>query len=242
MDKPELVSDTLAVVVLGEFDPLVVTPRWLRQMDLIGAEDYESYRTDLISSNGTLVHLGSIDLKVLPDTLEVKTDAIDDVEVARDLAAGILLSSGTPRISAMGINRVVHFSARFEEWHAIGDALTPKDLWNDVLHLPGMANIGICAARNDGYSGSVNIQVQPSVVVQPGVFVSVNDHHTLTQAAPPTGRTAPALPEQTNLDRSVDKVAVATKILTEDFSSSRLRAQSIIDRVASLGSAARGRQ
>ncbi|WP_427922138.1 hypothetical protein [Streptomyces sp. cg40] len=242
MNKPELASDVMTVVVLGEFDPLLVTPRWLRQMDLIGPEDYESYVIELISPSVTAVSFGSIQLKVTPENLEITTEAVNDVEAARDLAAGILLSGGTSKISAMGVNRLVHFSVTFDEWHAIGDALAPKDVWSEVLHLPGMQNLGICGARNDGYSGAVNVQVQPSVVVQTGVFVSVNDHYTLTQARVPTRRTMPTSSEQTNLDRSADKIAVAAKILTERFSASRLRAQSIIDRVALSGAVTGGHQ
>ncbi|MFD8424276.1 hypothetical protein [Streptomyces sp. NPDC059466] len=242
MDNPELASDAMAVVVLGEFDPLLVTPRWLRQMDLIGPEDYESYQIELISPKASVVNFGSIQLKVVPDTLEVNTEEANDVEAARDLATGILLSGGTPTISALGINRTVHFSTPFDAWHAIGDALTPKEAWNDVLHLPGMMSVGLMGARDDGYSGSVNVNVQPSAAVRPGVFVSINDHYTLTHADSPTQRFEPAPPEQTDLDRSPEKITVATKILTEGFSISRGRAQAVIDRVASLGESTGGSQ
>lgn len=234
MDKPELASDTMAVVVLGEFDPLLLTPRWLRQADLIAAEDYDSYDTEVISPNVTSVKFGSIHLKVLTTTLEVTTEAAADLEVARDLAAGILLSKGAPRVSAMGINRMVHFPAELEGYHAVGDTLTPKDVWDGVLHLPGMLNLSIVGARDDGYGGNVNVQVQPSALIRPGVFVSVNDHYTLTRVAPITDRNALLDPETTDSRQSAEKVPVAAKILTEGFSASRVRAQSIIDRVASL--------
>lgn len=234
MDKPELASDAMAVVVLGEFDPLLITPRWLRQADLIAAEDYESYVTDVISPNVTVVKFGSIQLKVLTTSLEVTTEAAVDLEVARDLAAGILLSKGAPRVSAMGINRMVHFPTDLDGYHAVGDALTPKDVWGGVLFLPGMLNLGIVGARDDGYGGTVNVQIQPSTVIRPGVFVSVNDHYTLTRAAPPTDRNTPPDPEHADAQPSADKLPVATKILTDGFSASRIRAQSIIDRVASL--------
>jgi hypothetical protein len=234
VDTPELVGDSMAVVVLGEFDPLRVTPRWLRQMDLIGAEDYDSYRTEIVSPGATMVSFGSIQLRVLPDTLQVTTDAGDDVEAARDLAVGILLSKGTPGISAIGINRMVHFEATLEGYHAIGDTLTPKDVWGGVLHLPGMQILGISGGRDDGYGGTVNVQVQPSAMIRHGVFVSVNDHYNLTQAETSTDRNIPADPEQANPQRSADKLPVAVKILTDGFSASRSRAQAIIDRVASL--------
>jgi hypothetical protein len=223
------------VVLLGEFDPLQITPRWLRQMDLIGAEDYESYSTEIVSAKATIVSFGSIQLQVLPDSLHVTTDAPAEVEAARDLAVGILLSNGSPEISALGINRMVHFEAEVTHYHAIGDTLTPKDLWNDVLRLPGMLNLGMTGTRDDGYAGSINVQVQPSVIVRPGVFVSVNDHYNLNHADPPSDRNTPADPEQGNPQRSPDKIPIAVKILTEGFGRSRSRAEAVIDLVASLG-------
>lgn len=240
MDTPELANDSMNVVLLGEFDPLMVTPRWLRRMDLIGAEDYESYSTEIIGAKAVIVSFGSIRLQVLPENLQVSTDASAEVEAARDLAAGILLSNGSSGVSALGINRMVHFGENLECYHAIGDALTPKNLWEDVLYLPGMLNLGITGARNDGYGGAINVQVQPSAIVRPGVFVSVNDHYSLTYADAPSDRDAPAESEEVKLQISLDKIPVAVKILTEGFSASRSRAQAIIDRVTSLGVAAPG--
>jgi hypothetical protein len=211
---------------------MVITPPWLRQMDLIGPEDYESYHTEIISPGGTIVSFGSIQMRVLPETMQVATDAVADVETARDLAAGILLSKGVARIAGMGINRTVHFEMPLEAYHAIGDALTPKDLWDSVLSLPGMLNVGVRGVRVDGYGGAVNVQIQPSTIVQPGVFVSVNDHYTLTHAAPPADRNAP--PDD-GLEPSSDKIPVAVKILTDEFSTSHNRAQAIIDLIRSLG-------
>ncbi|MFJ8799998.1 hypothetical protein [Streptomyces sp. NPDC102487] len=241
MNNQELAADAMAVVVIGKFDPLLVTPRWLRQKDLIGPEDYESFETELISPKASVVQFGSIQLKVVPDALEVNTEAAHDAEAARDLAAGILLSEASPSVSALGINRTVHFPVAVERWHAIGDALTPKNVWEDVLHLPGMMNAGLMGARNDGYSGSVNVSVQPSAAVRPGVFVSVNDHYTLTKVEPPTQRFDPSPPE-TNVQSSPEKVAIAARILSEGFSASRGRAQAIINRVGSLGDALGGNQ
>ncbi|WP_433512486.1 hypothetical protein ACQP2T_53585 [Nonomuraea sp. CA-143628] len=234
MSAPNLASDGMAVVLPGEFDPLLITPRWLRKTDLIGAEDYESYSVEIISSGVTAVSFGSIQLRVTPDVLQIATNAVIDVEAARDLAAGILLSKGAPTISALGINRMVHFEATLEEYHAIGDALTPKDSWADLLHLPGMLNLTIRGVRDDGYGGSINTQIQPSKVARPGVFVSINDHYNLTYAEVPTDRNSLGDPEEGNPQRSADKVPVAVKILTDGFSASRNNSQAIIDRVASL--------
>ncbi|WP_435057212.1 hypothetical protein [Streptomyces sp. bgisy060] len=234
MDKPELPHDSMAVVVLGEFDPLLITPRWLREKNLIGSEDYESYEIEVISKGVSSVSYGSLQLKVLPTTLQVTTDAPNDAEAARDLAVGILRSGGTRSVGALGINRIVHFRAHQGRNHAIGDALAPKEMWSEVLHLPGLQNLNVRGVRNDGYGGSVNVQVQPSNLIESGVYISINDHNNLTLAESPADRdTSPDL-EQVDPQQSEEKVSVAREILTNGFSASRRRAQSIIDRVASM--------
>lgn len=235
VDTPELAIDGMAVVVLGGFAPRKITARWLRQKDLIGAEDFESYDAEYVGPHATIGSFGSIQLKVLENALEVATEEPADVETARDLALGILLSKGTSGIAAMGINRTVHFAAELATYHAIGDTLTPKSVWNGLLHLPGMASVAIAGQRDDGYGGIINVQVQPSTKIQPGVFVSVNDHYTLTQTEILDDRDALLDHGQANPERSADKVKVAVQILTEGFTPSRNRANAIIRRVASFG-------
>jgi hypothetical protein len=235
VDKPELVNDSISIVLIGKFQPLQVTPRWLRQMDLIGAEDFDSYTVEIISPGATIVSFGSIRLQVGPENLQILAGAPAEVEVARDLAAGILLSSDDLSISAMGINRMVHFKADLKEYHAIGDALTPKNQWNGVLNLPGMQSLAMTGIRDDGHGGSINVVIQPSAVLKPGVFVSVNDHYSLTFTETRQDRNTPPDPSETDPQPSRDKVPVAVKILTDGFNVSRHRAQAIIDLVASLG-------
>ncbi|GAA4309832.1 hypothetical protein GCM10023178_18540 [Actinomadura luteofluorescens] len=184
MDAPDLASDSMAIVINGTFDPIRITPHWLRQMDLIALEDYESQEIEVISRGVAIVKYGSIQLRVASDKLQVATDEIVDIEAARDLATGILLSKGAAAIASMGINRAVHFEAAIEKCHAIGDLLAPKKYWSDLVDLPGMADLTIKAVRKDGYGGNINVQVQPSVIVRPGVYVSINDHKKPTLRFP----------------------------------------------------------
>lgn len=238
MDSPELAHDGMTVVVLGEFDPLQIAPHWLRQMDLISAEDFESQHIEIISPGATVVGVGPVKLRVTNDSLQIAAESAADAEMTRDLAAGILLSKGSPTISAVGVNRLVHFGLPAEERHAIGDTLAPKGVWSGgVLLRPGMQNVAITGVRDDGYGGSVNVLVQPSNVIQPGVFISVNDHYNLTYAPMPKDRDTAADPEQGNPQRSPDKIPIGVEILTAAFGVSRARSQAVIDRVYSLRTA-----
>ena len=208
MDSPELAHDNLMIVVLGEFDPMQIIPRWLRDEDLIGPEDFDSHQIEVISPGVTAVTFGSIQLQVKTDSMQI--------------------------IAALGINRHVHFGLTGEERHAIGDALAPKSLWQGVTDLPGTQTLTITGVRNDGFGGTVNITVQPSNQINPGVFVAINAHFNLVPTPIPATRDANADPEVGNPVRSAEKVPIAVKILTGQFSASRKRTQAIIDRIYSL--------
>ena len=87
----------------------------------------------------------------------------------RDLALGILRSLPHTPVQRIGINHLAHFPVESEGvWHRLGHALTPKELWEEVLEKPGMLSLTIQGQRTDDYSGSVNVTVQPSSVVRPG--------------------------------------------------------------------------
>jgi hypothetical protein len=84
--------------------------------------------------------------------------------------------SHTP-VSALGINYYEHFRVQnYDIWHNFGHVLAPKDvLWAPILRNPGTLNLQIRGERDDQREGSVNVTVQPSNVIEPGVFVQTND-------------------------------------------------------------------
>ncbi len=66
------------------------------------------------------------------------------------------------------------------DWHSLGQRLVPRDNWDAVLEKPGMLDVQVRGVRPDDSAGSINVTVQPSVQVQPGLFVAVNDEFHLT--------------------------------------------------------------
>ena len=50
-----------------------------------------------------------------------------------------------------------------------------------------MLNLQMQGVRPDKYRGNIRVTVQPSGAVQPGVFVSVNDHFQTKESEEPQG-------------------------------------------------------
>lgn len=120
-------------------------------------------------------------LEVLPERVLLSTTQGQYYEPMRDLALGTFRILRHTPITKMGINRDFHFRMPSEEaWHAIGHRLAPKDAWKDVLLEPGMASLSMQGRRPDQHQGAINVKVEPSNRVKPGVFISVNDHYEPT--------------------------------------------------------------
>jgi hypothetical protein len=81
-------------------------------------------------------------------------------------------------VRAIGLNQDTHFAVHsMEVWHKIGHALVPKDpVWREILVEPGTAAVAIKAKRDDDLVGAINVRVEPSARLHPGIFVNVNDH------------------------------------------------------------------
>lgn len=59
-----------------------------------------------------------------------------------------------------------------DEWHAIGDALAPKDPWQGILKKPGTRTLLMQDGPIDGRTTFV--KVEPSQKCHPGIYVEVN--------------------------------------------------------------------
>lgn len=71
--------------------------------------------------------------------------------------------------------------------HAIGHKLAPPANWETVLNQPGMRSLLIEGVRDDDLPGYIHVKVEPSLRVDPGLYVAVNDHYEVPDPAPAEG-------------------------------------------------------
>jgi hypothetical protein len=95
----------------------------------------------------------------------------------RDLALGLgRILQHTP-VHAIGLNYSAHFRLSSEEAaHRVGHTLAPKEFWKDFLVNPGMRQTSIQAQRDDQYSGYQVFTVEPSMKIEHGLFLDINNH------------------------------------------------------------------
>jgi len=225
----------MAVVVRGDFKPVTISPAWLRDQELIGEPEHTESAFEVLIPNEVAVFKASwLNCHASPEALQFHTDQQAEVERLRDLVVGMLRIWGDKPISLLGINRHVHFSvANFDQWNAIGDSVVRNDMWGNALSIPGMRSVTYWGERTDTYAGRIQVQIEPSFVAPPGVYVAYNDHYDLTivESQPKTREEARRLDRRENADATKDKIPVAIEILTNQWEVSFQRSVSILEQV-----------
>jgi hypothetical protein len=194
MAPPKVHSHSVTVVVIGKFNARIFEPLWLSKHGLIAeGEALEAERMQLDKQFGK-IGLPWAELVVLQERLQVDSQSeLVNASQVRDLVVGVLrLLPHTP-VTVVSIHHRTQLSGENQEqWHAVGDILAPKEVWEGVLDNPGMLDFAMQGTRPDQLSGAIKVRIQPSPVVPFGVFMNVNDEFQLPDPddREPAGRAA----------------------------------------------------
>lgn len=236
MELPPIAADLVSVVITGPMQPVVISPAWLREIDLIGDSELQQAKIELLIPNETTIfQAGWLRVLANPQSLEVQTTQEAEFERLRDVMLGILRARENSAIALMGINRTVHFKlSNSGLWHAVGDHLVNNELWEGVLHLSGMRSVTYWGARTDGYGGRIHVQVEPSLQFMPGVFLAYNDHYDLSKVQKiPASREEEGFNRTESSEPTTEKVSVAKEILTDNWMKSMNLFNVVLERIFS---------
>lgn len=178
----ELLKDSLNVVLIGSFNPVIYHPSWFKLHKILADYDEKEFEINITHPEITRFSLPWLFLEATQNRFLVKTDDPSCHDRIRDfLSSTLKLLPHTP-IKQMGINRVMHFSVSNDaNWHKIGDNLAPKKNWQKALTNPGLLLLKIQAERTDELNGVINISIEPSKEFQHSVAVNVNSHIELVE-------------------------------------------------------------
>ena len=224
--QPELSG--VEIVVLGDFNPTIFSPRWFSANGLIRASVADSAQVQVIHQEISDFAADWLHIQVMRERFLMATNQAPYVRL-RDLVLRIFSEClpHTP-LRAFGINFSVHFLVDSPATRdRIGTTLAPVEPWGpwrESLDLDsvsgGMTRLQMSqlapGGRNPG--GRVNVRVEPSSRVGAtgtGIFVSVNDHFARGSATP--GVTDSLM-----------------EVLGQEFNASLERSKGIVDQVMSL--------
>jgi Cu/Ag efflux protein CusF len=176
-------------VFVGNFNPKIFQPSWFAAEGLIGKQDAEEAKVEVIHPDISIFSLEWVKVQVLRERFSVETKQEPYDEALRDIAFGTFTILKHTPLTKMGINMFMHFRVESDaKWHAIGHKLAPKDIWEGVLQKPGMKSLAMEEyPRRDGYNGYIQVKIEPSSQVKPGLFFGINDHIAVKDPENATG-------------------------------------------------------
>lgn len=182
MVSPKLEVDGHTIVFVGALNPQIFQPAWFYNQNLIRKEEAETAKIEIIHREIVTFSTDWFQIQVTPERIIMSTTQAQYYEPLRDLALGTFRVLHHTPITKMGLNKESHFLMASEgAWHAIGDKLGPKDRWRNILEKPGLASFTMQGIRPDQYKGAINVRVEPSTRIKPGIFIQVNDHYELKE-------------------------------------------------------------
>jgi len=219
MPDPEISTDS--IVLLGSFNPAIVHPDWLRHRGLLREGEYEDSEVEVIVPEFSRFRIAWLRVQVTPTHFQLVTLEPDRRLLLRDLAVNVFEILNETPIKGLGLNRDQHFAVPDDKTlNAIGHALVPVKPWTSVMSEPGMLSLTVRDVRPDGRTGHINVRVEPSLSLTPGLFVGVNDHYQLDDDRP----------EAVPLDATD-----ATVILSTEWDASTSRADGYVESILRLG-------
>ena len=207
------------IVLVGNFDTKQAHPDVLLKSELIRQADLVDLKIDTVVPELVILTFPWITLNVESRRLTAATTLTSPMpEPVRDFVIGFVGDQISSVITAIGINTEYHFQVpTVSRMHEIGHLLAPKQPWSNILKDPAMQTLTMRGERDDGFKGYEFVRVEPSVVLQQGVYISVNEHFE-------------ALP-----DEVTKKPQALLEVLETQWAKSLSRAEHIFDAIKTMG-------
>jgi hypothetical protein len=233
--KSGIATEGVSIVARGEFNPLSFSPQWFYDNDLVGRTELQAQDIEFLTPDGSSFTLGWLEVNDSPNVLQMVTVDVGEIERLRDAFIGALAINRESPVGALGINRYFHVTVDTRSyWHNVGHRLVPQSNWDGILNQPGMRAVTVWGTRNDGHTGRVQVQVEPSQVVPQSVFISHNDHFSLSDLSLDTDDES-SWEGQGDLLPTTEKSRKAIAILAEEWQHSMQSANNAQERIIRLG-------
>lgn len=212
------IIESHSIVLRGDFNPKIFQPAWFSNEGLIKKSEEQSSKIEIIHQEIVSFKSDWLHLQVKRDSFSATTTQVPYYEPLRDLIFGTFkILIHTPLIQ-MGLNYEVHYEIDTrEKWNKFGDLLAPKEPWSKIIDEPGMRSLTMVQKnRNDNLNGYIQIRVEPSLRVDPGLFISSNDHYEI---------------ENNSVSHGANEIL---NILNEEWTSSFERSKNIMGKLTEL--------
>jgi len=172
---------TINVVLLGNFNPSIITPFWLANKGIIRDIEAETAKVDIIHPNISKFEIPDwLNIEATQDRIDFKTNRESHFSVLRDLVVSVFSNLGETPVKAFGINHLSHFSLRSkEEYEKFGYWLSPVKIFEGLLKKPRLQSIQFLDIDpNIQGDGQITLTISPSDLLldRKSVVFNINHH------------------------------------------------------------------
>ena len=170
---------TLSLVLIGSFNPIIIQPFWLLSKGLIREDEANTAKVPIIHDEISKIEIDWLSIEVTRNRFELKSSKTPYFDPLKDIATGIIRILKETPIYSIGINHVYDISlASQEEYYKFGNKLTPLSFWESEFNDPRLLQLEIYEKeRKDKLKGSRRIKIVPSdQSISFGVAFNINDH------------------------------------------------------------------
>lgn len=182
------IKQTIALVVVGSMNPVIITPDWLEKKRIISEKERENCKISVIHPELTQFSVGWAVIRIEPTRFQIDCDSLSYFEPAKDMLVSIFSILRETPVTALGINHALVFRTDGkQQYKEFGNFLVPLSRWEAEMTQPGVMSIEILdTPRKDGYKGYRRVRVEAANEVGTGsynVAFNINDHYDFENGA-----------------------------------------------------------
>jgi len=172
-----------SVVLVGSFNPTIFQPQWFVRQNLLSHPEGDAAEIKILAPQVCDFETERFRIQVTTDRFAALSKPDANPSPLRDLVLGTFFILEYTPLTALGLNRDMHFGMPSEEaWNQIGDKLAPKEGWKGILKgRPGMRTLSIQAEIPDFPDApegtKLTVKVEPSLKVKFGVYFQTNENY-----------------------------------------------------------------
>ncbi len=170
---------TIGVVILGNFNPVILTPQWLSAKGLIRETESDTAKFEFIHPEMTRFEIDWLSVESTRDRIDFKTKRESHFSALRDLIVSFFSNLRETPIDAFGINHLCHFSMKDQKEYAnFGYWLSPVEQFSSVLNKPKLLSVEYIETKSENNSdGVMRIRITPSDLLKDHKSVVFNCNH-----------------------------------------------------------------
>jgi hypothetical protein len=191
MADPPCEIDVASIVFVGKMNPAIFQPSWFGARGLVKMHEAETANVRAITDDYSSFEIALVrDREVVQERLTVEVTRercvlnadIANGLVLRDVATQLFRILEHSPISAVGLNRAMHFRLPSEDARdALGYLLAPPATWPAQCRDARMRSLTMLFATEVGGARDSSVRVEPSRSIEPdGVYLAVNFHNTVS--------------------------------------------------------------